>query len=563
MKIRSISAKNYRVLEDIHVEFADDYCALSGHNNAGKSCIIRLISTLFEVDDSRRWLLRDNELNYVDDYTQWNAEKKPIELEYNLEIGRENDSSLLSFVETQANKKFAIDTLSMKIRMRVDNQNDKENLISINGEEILDGKVAKEIIRRIRSANALFLHNSTQYERSFFYDDGRYRFYHNIALSQTEQREIQKIEKQRQSKVRRFAKGHRDELNEMMGQLSDRYDVEFSPMESSSGRHMPLRINLKSKNVEVPMENWGSGTQNRTQILMSLLQANAIREHENNDEKVTPIVVIEEPESFLHPSAQAEFGKVLQELSRKLGIQVIVSTHSPYMLNQSNPQSNILLRRKADRGRVKGAEIANTSGDHWMEPFAEQLGICPPEFENWRKLFAIGKSHVVLVEGELDKNYFDFLTENFTHFKSDIKIEFVSYGGKDAIKNTILLKFMLSRIDRCFITFDLDCRSELEKSLASLNFKEGVEYLPIGLNRSGRQAIEGLLPDRVLSAVNARETELILQLAGGDQNAKKSAKSLLKSKYLDEFKSQRNYSADELKEFMKVWTQIQKRFSDG
>ena len=61
----------------------------------------------------------------------------------------------------------------------------------------------------------------------------------------------------------------------------------------------------------MPLNDSGSGTQNRTQILMSVLQANRIKTNPSLDDKITPLVVIEEPESFLHPSAQSEFGRIL------------------------------------------------------------------------------------------------------------------------------------------------------------------------------------------------------------------------------------------------------------
>jgi predicted ATPase len=67
---------------------------------------------------------------------------------------------------------------------------------------------------------------------------------------------------------------------------------------------------------------------------MAILQANRIKTTAPPDDKITPLVVIEEPESFLHPSAQSEFGRILGALSAEFGIQIIATTHSPYMLNQ-------------------------------------------------------------------------------------------------------------------------------------------------------------------------------------------------------------------------------------
>jgi hypothetical protein len=63
---------------------------------------------------------------------------------------------------------------------------------------------------------------------------------------------------------------------------------------------------LRDRNVKVPVNDWESGTQNRTYmhtyILMALLQADRIKLDSSPDEGITLIVVVEEPESFLHPS---------------------------------------------------------------------------------------------------------------------------------------------------------------------------------------------------------------------------------------------------------------------
>jgi predicted ATP-dependent endonuclease of OLD family len=150
---------------------------------------------------------------------------------------------------------------------------------------------------------------------------------------------------------------------------------------------MPLGISLRDKHIEVPLDNWGSGTQNRTQILMAVLQANRIKTTASPDDKITPIVVIEEPEAFLHPSAQSEFGRVLRTLSQDFGVQIIVATHSPYMLNREEPASNILLCRQMRRGKAYETKTVDTSDNGWMAPFAEHLGVEASEFSSWRPLF--------------------------------------------------------------------------------------------------------------------------------------------------------------------------------
>ena len=276
---------------------------------------------------------------------------------------------------------------------------------------------------------------------------------------------------------------------------------------------MPIGINLRDKYVEVPLSDWGSGTQNRTQILMAILTSHRIKTTVLPDEKATPIVVIEEPECFLHPAAQSEFGKILHALAEEFCVQIIVTTHSPYMLNREEPASNILLLREARRGQESKTTVADTGGSQWMAPFAEHLGIEPSEFNSWRPVFSTYKSKVLLVEGDLDKSYFEIFQK--TDLKVDklaADIEVVSYGGKDSLKNTSLVQFVLSKFDQVFVTYDLDADGDVRSALTRLGLKENRDFIALGVNTPGKDCCEGLLPERVLAAVNGRETVLVMKL---------------------------------------------------
>ena len=50
MRLKEIKTKNYRTLEDLTLSFTKNYCTISGRNNAGKSCVISLLSLLFRAE---------------------------------------------------------------------------------------------------------------------------------------------------------------------------------------------------------------------------------------------------------------------------------------------------------------------------------------------------------------------------------------------------------------------------------------------------------------------------------------------------------------------------------
>lgn len=558
MKLISISAKNYRTLQDVFLSFSKNYCTISGQNNAGKSSVIRLLSTLFRRNGDYPW--QENRLDYKEDRTQWLKQNQPIEIAYRIELSRNDDPALISFIEKMAETPISAESASLNVLYTLTENGDLKITVELN-DKLVDEKGSKEIEKKIKDSNLLFLYNSTtRLHEDFFYKRGR--LFYEFVMSEDERKALDEAAKSIEKRFRRLARDRKAGLNNILGRLSEKYDVEFSQPEGYSMRHMPLGINLRDKHVAVPLADWGSGTQNRTRIMMAVLQASWIRTTLSSDDKITPILVIEEPESFLHPSAQSEFGRILRMLSEEFGIQTIVTTHSPYMLNREDPLANILLCRDPGKGRANQTRVVDTSGENWMAPFADHLGIAPEEFNSWRPVFSAYKSRVLLVEGTTDKEYFEhFQQQDILLEKLAKDIEVVPYGGKDTLKNTLLVQFVLSKFDTVFVTYDLDADHEVRAALSRLGLKEGEDFLALGLSRAGRDSIEGLLPERVLAAVNGRETELVMGMRSNAAPERKAAKDKLKKKYLEEFKQQSGFTKDELKELIKVVKVISAKFA--
>src|SRR5260370_35706889 len=121
----------------------------------------------------------------------------------------------------------------------------------------------------------------------------------------------------------------------------------------------------------------------------------------------TPIIVIEETESFLHPSAQAEFGRVLQDLSEEFGVQILATTHSPYMLNQGNPGSNILLNRCMKKKQPREPDKVCTRANNWLHPFPLASGLESKASAPCRTLFFAETSKIPLEAGAPDHANFE------------------------------------------------------------------------------------------------------------------------------------------------------------
>jgi hypothetical protein len=386
---------------------------------------------------------------------------------------------------------------------------------------------------------------------------------HELIFSPSERKQLADEQKRLRNKVKSISRAHRSELSELLGHLEDKYEVEFSIPDGMFTGTVPYAINLKDRNVDVPLDDWGSGTKNRTHVMMSILHAHRIRSKDDQN-RITPFVMIEEPESFLHPSAQAEFGRVLRTLANDLQIQTIVTTHSPYMLSQENVASNVLLIRRSHRGKLKSTERVILDETKWMEPFSEILGLDNAEFAAWKDVLGSTNTYVLLVEGDIDKRYLERI-DSLGHagLRLPDGLEIVAYEGKDALKNTIMLKFIVEKFKKVFVTFDLDAKTELEKMMQQIGLEHGTDYLAIGVHKPGKQCIEGLVPDRILAAVHAQNTDLVMQLTAQDGKERKSAKSALKQKVLAAFEAETEISAEELIGFVPLFKSLAARMSVG
>lgn len=549
MKIARLEISNYRTLESINLEFPSFYSAICGKNNAGKTNILKAIRMLLREQIAFAFGPPER-VAFKEDFPMWKpkSDEGRIRISLTLAIGRERDAGLYKFIEKFATITPERDELSVKVSIAV-GQLDEDGIVAVEVDGVtVDDYSSREIHKKLQASAAILFHNSTG-------EDGSRLFYRQAnggflsELTPADRQSFESMQKRFDVLVQRLAKQHQKDVTELLGKLEDKYSVGLS-VPNVNLEHMPFDMALGDKSVSVPLKEWGSGTRNRTQILLTLLRARRLTESAAISDKITPVIIIEEPESFLHPSAQAEFGRVLQDLAHEFQVQVIATTHSPYMLSMAKPESNILLRRCQKDKRVVHSEVVDTRGEGWMQPFGLALGIDNEEFTPWRDLLFENTNSILLVEGEIDKQYFELLQDS-EHGKDALLFdgEIFAYGGKDTLKNSILLRFILNKYERVFITYDLDAKGEVSRTLESLNLGESKHHLAVGLDIPGKRDIEGLLPESVRSVVYGANVDLVQQAMSSETKERSSAKNSLKRLLLQEFKANAKPGAEHFRNF--------------
>ncbi|MEK7450288.1 MAG: AAA family ATPase, partial [Planctomycetota bacterium] len=108
-----------------------------------------------------------------------------------------------------------------------------------------------------------------------------------------------------------------------------------------------IAIKEKGSDMSIPSWNMSDGTLRFIALLTILLNP-----------KPTPLICIEEPENHLHPGLMELLAHVLKQASEKT--QVLVTTHSPYLLNHLKPKDVVIVTKKDGHTEVK--EMSKTAG---------------------------------------------------------------------------------------------------------------------------------------------------------------------------------------------------------
>lgn len=115
-----------------------------------------------------------------------------------------------------------------------------------------------------------------------------------------------------------------------------------------------LRLIVKVGDIKVPISNNGLGYNNLlyTALVLAKMQIESQRSYYGENAKVFPILAIEEPEAHLHPAMQFKFLKFLKENIDKDGKvrQLFVTTHSTHVTSAAELDNIICLYDDLDGG---------------------------------------------------------------------------------------------------------------------------------------------------------------------------------------------------------------------
>jgi predicted ATP-dependent endonuclease of OLD family len=163
---------------------------------------------------------------------------------------------------------------------------------------------------------------------------------------------------------------------------ADRLDLFFTPMEPFDF-YKSLDLLVREGGFEISAREMGGGVQNA--IVLAILKA-----FEETHRKGA-ILLIEEPEMFLHPQMQRSLYKTIREIGKTN--QVIYTTHSPHFVSVPSYEEVMLVRRTEAGTKVFPSSLPTSS--QRREKLVKEL-----DPERSELFFA---RRLLLVEGDTEK----------------------------------------------------------------------------------------------------------------------------------------------------------------
>jgi len=384
MKIYNFSINDYRSITRAYKVRLYDKSILIGPNNEGKSNILRgLVLTLQTLSRAtfgtirshmiRPYLYRENIIGY-----DWEKDF-PVRLQKTKPDG--SSEFIIEFELTESEKeefkKLLRCQLSTNLILRLNFYNDRitfDVVISGPAKKVLEKKY--EII-----SNFLRDHINSQYIPAVRTTSYAIDIVENLlarALWQLEEdpkykRLIDQIEERQKPILKTLATGLTTSIKEFVPAVKE--------VELNTSRTLRRAIRqscrvLVDDGIKTDMEQKGDGIKSLIAISLVKHVSKTLAKQRNI------ILAIEEPESHLHPEAIHRLSTVLSEIS--LEQQVIITTHSPLLVDRINVENNIVVYKSKAKAAIDIAEIRDILGVQVSDNLS-----CA----NW----------VLLVEGEEDK----------------------------------------------------------------------------------------------------------------------------------------------------------------
>ncbi|MEH3474475.1 AAA family ATPase [Escherichia coli] len=255
-----------------------------------------------------------------------------------------------------------------------------------------------------------------------------------------------------------------ESLNQVMD-LKSKVKLSLTEIDINSALMKAATLVIEDK-LETQLEYQGSGVQRA--LAYALLESNALFQVTTSQRST--IILYEEPELYIHPHLMRLLRDKLREKSTSASCQVIVSTHSPFLIDIAENPASLKLIKDTNDGTRTVHEIDHTIfhvDEHYdeREMLRAALDFHPTVCE------AFFAKRVVVVEGDTEVAILRFASELCDKFgisKNLVKdTTIVSAGGKWTIPAIVRI---LSKLNIPFkVVHDTDRKGMSEEDIRNIS----------------------------------------------------------------------------------------------
>ncbi|MDM5264829.1 ATP-dependent nuclease [Bacillus wiedmannii] len=535
MYISHLTLKNFRTFQDeTTIQFHEGTNVIIGHNNAGKTTIIKALELLFDSKKSKRLSIDDFNKNITCEELKQSPPKITISailVESEKEETYSDDLVTVSTWLTKLDKPYEAKITYEFFLPDKELENYHSDMKKVEGTEISDywneiknnylrkyvnkiyvgntenrnlldtdsiNKFAFQFLTAIRDVERdLFTGSNTLLKEviDFFID---YEIKTDKSIKDTEKKEKIREKKKLFSKDAQSlilslqdrmkeGKKHMLQYVEETGAAFDKMQPSFEGTILDTELYTALKLIVENETgIKLPAVNNGLGYNNLVYIslLLSKMQKDASGEYLGSNAKVYSILAIEEPEAHLHPNMQYKFLKFLKQNRETQVRQIFITSHSPNITAAVDLEDIIVLYKSEGKTEVAypGKVFDESPEDIKSRKYVQR-------FIDVTKADIFFAKNLILVEGLAEQLIVPEFASALGHDLTDTHTSVINIGGRyfehflklfDTNKNPSAIKKKVACItDLDPLRKEKNCKGATWKTcpvLALYNDKEHYDY---------------------------------------------------------------------------------------
>ncbi len=487
MKIKRLKIDGFRSLVNFEIDFEDDLTVIVGENDSGKTSLIDCLKVItqnapIEADDFTHG---SDSISLVIEIDSFIFEKKykkvdgliseelfiakPTE-QYIFSIRSALESEVLD-ISDEGNIdliKNTAKTFGINVRSNSNIENLRTSILQkitpTDGEGIVIENTKFPQFNNIQLTGRQFENVSSFFKEVFLKEKQTSIWHEKIDDNQT-------IEEFVKSRIAEYSEeitekiGEKGILGKMQTFLKDLTEIKIEPQYQSRDLNIEAKVKFLENGEEINLEKKGDGTKRRiTMALLEFKKEESILSHDDST-----FYLLDEPDTHLHVKAQLELLETMQSFSKD-GNQVVLTTHSPFIINSLSPKQIRLLSNKDNRSSIRFLKDNKDRSNNILRA----LGV-----ENTYLFFS---RHLVIVEGETEEEFIPaYYLNKFGKPITSSLVKVINTRGITNIPGFSSAILELHDSENIYLVVDNDASPETEELIGSLSIPDERRFV-IGAN---------------------------------------------------------------------------------